>query len=87
MSQLFADIDGFSIPDLGSYRAHSPTFNVSLPPDNLFGVPAGSYGPSAVDGYHLLVLPTQLGPHTVHFGGVLGDGTLIEATYHLNVVA
>jgi hypothetical protein len=85
-STLFARLDGRPIPNLGSYRAHSPTFFLNLPPDNLFGLPPGIWGPAAADGYYLLLLPLRPGWHTLHFGGEFPDGSPVDVTYRLNIV-
>ena len=84
-SSLFATVDGASVSGLASYRAPSPTFSVTLAEDNVFGLPAGVYGPAAADGFYLMLAPFQRGPHTVHFGGEFGDGTPVDVTYHLTV--
>jgi hypothetical protein len=85
-STLFATVDGYPIPNLASYRAHSPTFFLDLPPDNLLGGPPGVYGPAASDGYWLMLVPSRPGPHTVRFGGQFPDGSTVDVTYHLNLV-
>jgi hypothetical protein len=85
-SLLVAEVDGSAIANLDAYRAHSPTFYVTLPDGNLFGAPAGTYGPAAADGFWLMLAPLPPGTHTVHFGGVLPNGTTVDATYTLQVV-
>ena len=84
-SQLAAEIDGVSVPNLEQYRAHSPTFSITLPEANLFGLPAGTYGPGAADGYWLMLPPLQPGAHTVHFHGAFPNGPTIDVTYDLLV--
>ncbi len=85
VSTLFAEVDGVPVTNLGSYRAHSPTFPVTFPEDNLFGVPAGVYPIAASDGYWLMLGPLPPGTHTVHFGGVTASGNPIDITYTIIV--
>ncbi|MGH9279440.1 MAG: hypothetical protein ACRD12_15220 [Acidimicrobiales bacterium] len=84
-STLFARVDGTPVPNLASYRAHSPTFSLTLGPDNVLGAPPGVYGPAAADGFYLLLLPLRPGSHTIRFGGRFPDGGTVDVTYHLNV--
>jgi hypothetical protein len=84
VSTMAVEVDGQSIEDLGSYRAHSPTFSVTLPAGNIFGVPAGTLEPSAADGYWLMLRPLAPGEHTVHIHGV-PDGGVLDVTYNLVV--
>jgi hypothetical protein len=86
-SLLAAEIDGVAIDDLAQYRAHSPTFFVTLPVDNMFGVAGGMYGPAATDGFWLMSAPLSPGAHTIHFRGVFASGLTVEVTYHLTVSA
>lgn len=86
VSSLAVEVDGKSIEGLGSYRAHSPTFDITLPENNLFGAPAGTYGPSAADGYWLMLRPLPPGEHTVHIHGVFPNGGVLDVTYTLFVV-
>lgn len=85
VSTLFVEVDGVPVTNLGSYRAHSPTFPVTFPEDNLFGVPAGVYPIAASDGFWLMLGPLPPGTHTVHFGGVTGGGNPIDITYTIIV--
>ena len=62
-----ADVDGVPINDLTSYAAVSPPYDVQLPPDNIFGAPAGTYGPTFSAGYYVLLAPLSRGRHVVHF--------------------
>lgn len=82
---LAVELNGVPIPNLGSYRAHSPTFSVVFPEDNLFGAPAGFYPIAAADGYWIMLAPLPPGTHTLHFRGVLPNGTLLDVTYTLIV--
>jgi hypothetical protein len=65
----------------------SPTFSLTLPHDNIFGAPAGTYSPAAAGGIYLLLAPLSAGEHLIHFEGFLDDGTTINVTYHIVVTA
>lgn len=82
---LFATIDGVEVSNLFNYRQLSPTFDVTLPDDNLFGVTPGVYGPGISDGYWLMVTGLTPGEHTISFGG-LADGFSQNNTYQITVV-
>ena len=84
-SLLSVTIDGRSLRDLSAYRAHSPTFHVTLPDGNLFGLPPGTYGPAATDGYWVMLHPLPPGEHTVEIRGVFPNGGVLDVTYHLAV--
>jgi hypothetical protein len=75
-------------------RLTSGVFSVTLPEDNLFGIPAGIYGPAVADGFWVMLPPLAAGSHELRFRAhaVVGPpafdpGTVIEqeTTYHLNV--
>jgi hypothetical protein len=99
-SEVHAAIDGVPVQNLNPantpYRAcagpvakcSAASFGLTLPADNLFVLPAGTYAPAVADGFYLLVAPLTPGPHTINFGGTgtLGGGPLVEEiTYHLFV--
>jgi hypothetical protein len=87
----FATIDGKAVSNVASHRAQDPEpkgFTVNLPAGNVFGVDAGSYPKSAIDGIFVMAQPLTPGEHTIHFGGTIaaaGNFTL-DVTYHVNVV-
>ena len=87
---LTASIDGVAVPDVASYYEQSTLFSVTLPADNLFGLPAGFVlEPSADAGYYLMVPPLPRGEHTISFSGTLAfpDREFsIDVTYHLTIV-
>jgi len=84
---LHATLDSRNVKDLFGYRIVSPLFSYVLPDNSLVGVPAGRYGPTASDGYWLLVAPLRPGFHTISFGGTIGAAFAVDVTYKLNVVA
>ena len=57
---------------------------VDLPEGNIFGLPAGSYGPAVTDGYWVTLPPLPPGEHTVHFSSTQGGNTM-DVTYHITV--
>lgn len=80
-SELHATIDGVPVANLDPsntpYRAcagpvarcSAPSFSLTFPADNFFGLPAGTYAPAVADGFYLLLAPLTPGPHTITFGG------------------
>jgi hypothetical protein len=85
-SGLNATIDGIPVSDIqGRYFEQSALFEVGLPADNLFGLPAGTVVAPCVDaGYYLMVHPLPPGEHTIEFGGSLTDFST-QVTYHITV--
>jgi hypothetical protein len=98
-TSLHAVIDGVPVKSLDNvatspYRACAgpvpgcaPSFSLTFPADNFFGLPAGTYSPTVADGYYLLLAPLRPGKHTISFGGAgnLGGPFSTETTYHLTV--
>jgi len=85
VTDLSADIDGRPVVDLASYRVQDDgPFNIDLPDNNVFDVPADTYGPSVSDGYFLMLAPLPAGKHTIHFSSTAG-GVTQEVTYYLSV--
>lgn len=82
---LRATLDSLNVKDLFGNRVLSPLFSYVLPENNIVGLPAGRYGPTASDGYWLLVAPLSPGLHTISFGGTIGAGFAVDVTYKLNV--
>jgi len=78
---LAAEVDGVPIQQLEAYRAASPVFDVTLPADNVFGVPADIYGPAAADGYYLMLAPLSRGEHVIHFSAT----GFLDVTYRITV--
>ena len=87
---LSCQIDGRAVANLDAYRAVTPAgqaFMVTMPDNNLFGIPAGTYGPSVTDGYWLLLAPLSHGQHTIHFTAEAGSNPdfKLNVTYHITV--
>lgn len=97
-TELHATIDGTPVPNLSNYRAQSPVFAYTFPPeDNVyqtFGAavpgadwPTTTVDPAVADGYWLFVHPLPPGVHTLTFGGTFGDpyNFTTEVTYTITV--
>ncbi|MCX6884995.1 MAG: hypothetical protein NTX27_08145 [Verrucomicrobia bacterium] len=91
-TDLSCQIDSFSVKRPKGYRTESPLFDVTMPDNNVFGIPAGTYGPSMDAGYYLLVAPLSPGHHEIHFHGALPYDVppywfafTQDITYHLTV--
>lgn len=82
-TNLQATVDGVAIPDLKSYRVQSPLFNITLPKDNVMGVPPVTTQ-AVSDGFWIILKPLPAGKHQIHFSGSLVDFT---ATGPLNFVS
>lgn len=82
VSNLRATVDGVAIPDLEKYRAQSPLFNMTVPKDNVMGIPPGTTQ-AVSDGFWVFLKPLSPGKHEIHFTGSLADFT---ATGPLNLV-
>jgi hypothetical protein len=84
-----ASIDGVPLRNLSDYRVQSPVFSVTLPEENVLGVPSGTYAPMVSDGYWLMLAPLSAGAHTIHFKGIITGGPFAgfetEVTYHLTI--
>jgi hypothetical protein len=83
--EVFAEIDGVAVQNLGRYLVDSPLFTFTVPPANVLGVAAGT-GQSVSNGYYLMVAPLSVGEHLIHFGGTFTDfGFSLDITYNLTV--
>jgi hypothetical protein len=66
-------------------RCSAPAFSLTLPQDNVFGLPEGTYGPAVADGVYLMLAPLSAGRHTITFGGTGSSGFSQDITYNLVV--
>ena len=82
---LLLSVDGTSLTNPTSYLEHSDLFSVTLPANNVFGVPPQLLSPSADEGYYGFVEPLSPGAHTVHIASASGCGVTEDVTYTLNV--
>ena len=84
-----ASLDSVPLLNLQQYRAQSPVFSVTLPEDNILGIPAGTYEPMVSDGYWLMLRPLTPGAHTLQWHGRITGGVFagfeVQVTYSLTV--
>jgi hypothetical protein len=92
-SNLTLHVDGQYVAIGSQQHVLSVPFAITLPADNLFGLPSGIYSPAVDDGYYVMLKPLAVGPHTITFTGN-SPGCLpftgpfsVNVTYTLNVVA
>jgi hypothetical protein len=75
-------------------RVQSPVFEVVLPEDNWFdpqctaygNVPGGTYSPSIVDGYFVMLDPPGPGMHTLYVHAEM-PGSSLDVTWNLTVLS
>lgn len=90
VTELDVTIDGVKVENLQDYRIQSPLFNLTLPEDNVFGLPATTTE-AVSDGNWVFLKPLPAGNHTIHSKGVSVDFTttgttpafVSDVTYHL----
>jgi hypothetical protein len=86
---MYCIIDGRAVQDLAAYRCETPkggAFEVDLPADNLFNVPADRYGPSVTGGFYLMLAPLSAGPHTIHIHSEkAASGFYLDVKYQITV--
>jgi hypothetical protein len=56
-----------------------------LPDNNIFAVPAGTYGPTVSDGYYLILKPLTKGQHTIEFAGSIPNPNAPFGSVEINV--
>jgi hypothetical protein len=84
-------VDGIEVPNISDYRFQSPLFNLSLPENNVQGVPAQEVQ-GVSDGYFVMLKPLPRGEHEIRSTGSLAEVT-VEGTqnfasdviYHITV--
>jgi hypothetical protein len=94
-AKLSVVVDRHSISNVQrDFRVQSPTFEFTLPADNLLTAigegpfVAGVYSPAVDDGYYVMLQPLPLGDHKIRFqGSVPAFGFSLDITYHITVVA
>ena len=85
-------VDGMKLQNLQKYRIQSPLFNLTLPNNNVFGLPA-SNTMAVSDGIWVFLKPLSPGNHEVHSKGTCVDFTtpstvpsfVSDVTYHLTI--
>jgi hypothetical protein len=80
-------LDNEVIAGVADYRALTPLIELTLPPGNILGVPAGPALLMA-DGYQLMLPPLAPGPHELRVHVELVDGTVLpDKVLRLDVVS
>jgi hypothetical protein len=77
-------IDGRPVEDLASYRSVSPAVQVTLPAENIWGVPGGS-GLAAGDGIFLMLAPMSVGSHRIEITIPIPGAFTFEEDYTIVV--
>ncbi|HKH85608.1 MAG TPA: hypothetical protein VKA40_03580 [Nitrososphaera sp.] len=82
-------INGMEIRNVESYRVQSPLFDLTVPPDNFFGLEPINSTRAAADGYYVMVEPLPTGQHAIGIkSSIVGDPVSSFATdgiYNLEV--
>jgi hypothetical protein len=85
-------VDSKPIKDLQNYRVASSLFNVTLPENNIFGVPPQTTE-AISDGTFVMLKELPVGQHTIYANGVLVDFTttsnlnfVSEVKYDINII-
>jgi hypothetical protein len=82
---LSLTIDGTPVSNLSRFYEESTLFSVTLPNNNIYGVPSGTVvSPSADAGFYVAVTGLLPGRHTIKWKGVVG-GVSQDVTYNLTV--
>jgi hypothetical protein len=91
-TEVEVSIDGVELQNLQNYRTQSPLFDLTLPKDNVFGLPP-STTKAVSDGVWVFLKPLSPGNHEIHSKGVSVDFTttgtvpsfVSDVTYLLNI--
>jgi hypothetical protein len=82
---IMATVDGQKLPNSDLRRVQSPPFEITLPIENVLGVPPGKTK-SKSDGYWVFLKPLAPGKHEIHFfSNCSTDALLVETRYQLTV--
>ncbi len=85
-ADLQASLDGVLVQNLDEYLVLSPAFDLTLPEDNIFGVPGGT-GLAVSHGTWLMFAPLTPGQHTIHVQGAYPElDFAYDWTYLVTVV-
>ncbi|MFL6315848.1 MAG: hypothetical protein ACJ73C_03785 [Nitrososphaeraceae archaeon] len=69
VTTLNATVDGLPIPNLQKYRIQSPSFNFTLPQNNILGLPANVTTQAIADGNWVFLKPLSPGSHKIMLKG------------------
>ena len=85
IANMQAIIRGTNVNELNQYRIQSPPFNVTLPADNVLGLPAQTTKMMS-EGYWLFLKPLEPGTYDLYsFGSCLAGKIRIGVSYHLTI--
>ena len=85
ITDMGAMISGTNVNELKQYRIQSPSFNVTLPTDNVLGLPAQTTKMIS-EGYWLFLKPLEPGKYDLNsFGSCLAGRIKIGVSYHLTI--
>ena len=85
ITNIRAMISGTNVNELKQYRIQSPPFNVTLPADNVLGLPAQTTKMIS-EGYWLFLNPLEPGNYDLHsFGSCLAGRIKIGVSYHFTI--
>ena len=85
ITDIRATISRINIDELKQYRVKSPLFNVTLPDDNVLGLPAQTTKMIS-EGYWLFLRPLEPGKYDLNsFGSCLAGRIKIGVSYHLTI--
>jgi hypothetical protein len=85
ITNMHAMISGININELKQYRIQSPPFNVTLPIENVLGLPAQTTKMIS-DGYWLFLKPLEPGTYDLYsFGSCLAGRIKIAISYRLTI--
>jgi hypothetical protein len=85
ITNMRAMISGTNVNELKQYRIQSPPFNVTLPADNVLGLPAQTTKMIS-EGYWLFLKPLEPGNYDLHsFGSCLAGRIKIGVSYRLTI--
>ena len=85
ITNMRAMISGINVNELNQYRIQSPPFNVTLPADNVLGLPAQTTKMIS-EGYWLFLKPLEPGNYDIQsFGSCLAGRIKIGISYHLTI--
>jgi hypothetical protein len=85
ITDMRAMISGTNVNELKQYRIQSPSFNVTLPTDNVLALPA-QMTKMISEGYWLFLKPLEPGKYDLNsFGSCLAGRIKIGVSYHLTI--
>jgi hypothetical protein len=85
ITDMRAMISGTNVNGVKQYRIQSPSFNVTLPTDNVLGLPAQTTKMMS-EGYWLFLKPLEPGKYDLNsFGSCLAGRIKIGVSYHLTI--